>query len=147
MSLLITNFPWIGHQTSAESWGTGRAVARIPRVRGGGTHRSGQVKLRFFNYYNFSYLLTRSQNSIHWIFLFHESSLINFRLLTATCAAAVTCSRLPRPTAGGTARSAWPRRGTPWSPPSPQPEFPLSSWPRVRPFFFWGQLFLALNSP
>lgn len=31
-----------GHQTSAESWGTGRAVARIARVRGGGTHRSGQ---------------------------------------------------------------------------------------------------------
>lgn len=31
-----------GHQTSAESWGTGRAVARVPRVRGGGTHRSGQ---------------------------------------------------------------------------------------------------------
>ena len=33
---------FVGHQTSAESWGTGRAVARIPRVRGGGTHRSGQ---------------------------------------------------------------------------------------------------------
>jgi large subunit ribosomal protein L4e len=32
-----------GHQTSAESWGTGRAVARIPRVGGGGTHRSGQA--------------------------------------------------------------------------------------------------------
>ncbi|CAJ0576169.1 unnamed protein product, partial [Mesorhabditis spiculigera] len=31
-----------GKQSSAESWGTGRAVARIPRVRGGGTHRSGQ---------------------------------------------------------------------------------------------------------
>lgn len=31
-----------GHQTSAESWGTGRAVARIPRVSGGGTNRSGQ---------------------------------------------------------------------------------------------------------
>ena len=30
-------------QTSAESWGTGRAVARIPRVGGGGTHRSGQA--------------------------------------------------------------------------------------------------------
>merc|ERR1712242_350431 len=30
-----------GEQTSAESWGTGRAVARIPRVRGGGTSRSG----------------------------------------------------------------------------------------------------------
>ena len=33
-----------GHQTSAESWGTGRAVARIPRVRGGGTHRSVHLK-------------------------------------------------------------------------------------------------------
>jgi large subunit ribosomal protein L4e len=33
---------YAGHQTSAESWGTGRAVARIPRVPGGGTHRSGQ---------------------------------------------------------------------------------------------------------
>ncbi|CAG0914619.1 unnamed protein product [Notodromas monacha] len=36
-----------GHQTSAESWGTGRAVARIPRVRGGGTHRSGQATVAF----------------------------------------------------------------------------------------------------
>ena len=32
-----------GEQTSAISWGTGRAVARIPRVSGGGTHRSGQA--------------------------------------------------------------------------------------------------------
>jgi len=32
-----------GHQTSAESWGTGRAVSRIPRVQGGGTQRSGQA--------------------------------------------------------------------------------------------------------
>ncbi|CAL0326811.1 unnamed protein product [Lupinus luteus] len=32
-----------GHQTSAESWGTGRAVSRIPRVSGGGTHRAGQA--------------------------------------------------------------------------------------------------------
>eukprot|EP00591_Stephanopyxis_turris_P016573 CAMPEP_0195541588 /NCGR_PEP_ID=MMETSP0794_2-20130614/51166_1 /TAXON_ID=515487 /ORGANISM="Stephanopyxis turris, Strain CCMP 815" /LENGTH=377 /DNA_ID=CAMNT_0040675691 /DNA_START=50 /DNA_END=1183 /DNA_ORIENTATION=+ len=31
-----------GHQTAAESWGTGRAVSRIPRVTGGGTSRSGQ---------------------------------------------------------------------------------------------------------
>merc|ERR1711998_29680 len=31
-----------GYETAAESWGTGRAVARIPRVPGGGTHRSGQ---------------------------------------------------------------------------------------------------------
>lgn len=31
-----------GHQHSAHSWGTGRAVSRIPRVSGGGTHRAGQ---------------------------------------------------------------------------------------------------------
>lgn len=35
--------PMAGYQTSAESWGTGRAVARIPRVPGGGTHRAGQA--------------------------------------------------------------------------------------------------------
>jgi len=32
-----------GMKHSAESWGTGRAVARIPRVCGSGTHRSGQA--------------------------------------------------------------------------------------------------------
>jgi len=32
-----------GKQHSAESWGTGRAVARIPRISGSGTHRSGQA--------------------------------------------------------------------------------------------------------
>ncbi|XP_027156381.1 60S ribosomal protein L4-like [Coffea eugenioides] len=31
-----------GHQTSTESWGTGRAVSRISRVPGGGTHCAGQ---------------------------------------------------------------------------------------------------------
>ena len=31
-----------GKQCSAHSWGTGRAVSRIPRVGGSGTHRSGQ---------------------------------------------------------------------------------------------------------
>jgi large subunit ribosomal protein L4e len=34
--------PKAGMRHSAESWGTGRAVARIPRVGGGGTSRSGQ---------------------------------------------------------------------------------------------------------
>ncbi|KAJ1674821.1 60S ribosomal protein L4B [Spiromyces aspiralis] len=36
-------FRHAGEQTSAISWGTGRAAARIPRVGGGGTHRSGQA--------------------------------------------------------------------------------------------------------
>ena len=30
-----------GHEHSAESWGTGRAVARVPRIGGSGTSRSG----------------------------------------------------------------------------------------------------------
>jgi len=33
---------YAGKKVSASSWGTGRAVARIPRVGGGGTSRSGQ---------------------------------------------------------------------------------------------------------
>ena len=33
-------FKRAGHQHSAISWGTGRAVARVPRVSGGGTARS-----------------------------------------------------------------------------------------------------------
>ncbi|KAH9817701.1 ribosomal protein L4 [Melampsora americana] len=32
-----------GEQTSAESWGTGCAVARMPCVGGGGTHQSDQA--------------------------------------------------------------------------------------------------------
>jgi len=32
----------VGYETAAASWGTGRAVARVPRAPGGGTHRAGQ---------------------------------------------------------------------------------------------------------
>lgn len=34
--------PLAGMQHSAESWGTGRAVARVPRVKASGTRRAGQ---------------------------------------------------------------------------------------------------------
>ena len=37
-----------GMKTSAKSWGTGRAVARVPRVPGSGTHRSGQGAIANF---------------------------------------------------------------------------------------------------
>jgi len=37
-----------GYQTAAQSWGTGRAVARVPRVPGGGSHRSGQAAFANF---------------------------------------------------------------------------------------------------
>ena len=33
--------PKAGYGYAAESWGTGRAVARIPRIGGSGTSRSG----------------------------------------------------------------------------------------------------------
>jgi len=36
-------FHHAGQEHSAESWGTGRAVARIPRISGSGTSRSGQA--------------------------------------------------------------------------------------------------------
>jgi len=38
----ISVFCEAGHETAAQSWHTGRAVARIPRAPGGGTHRAGQ---------------------------------------------------------------------------------------------------------
>jgi len=37
-----------GYGTAAQSWGTGRAVARVPRVPGGGSHRSGQAAFANF---------------------------------------------------------------------------------------------------
>lgn len=37
-----SRFNRAGHQHSAESWGTGRAVARVPRISGSGTSRNGQ---------------------------------------------------------------------------------------------------------
>ncbi|KAL8524139.1 hypothetical protein ACS0TY_013922 [Phlomoides rotata] len=36
------HLPDVMNAISAESWGTGRAVSRIPRVLGGSTHRTGQ---------------------------------------------------------------------------------------------------------
>ena len=61
-----------GHQTSAESWGTGRAVSRIPRVRGGGTHHSGQAAFG-----NVSRVLARNllPNGAQWIGRYETPSL------------------------------------------------------------------------
>lgn len=80
-----------GHQTSAESWGTGRAVARIPRVGGGGTHRSGQVRLCFVE------KLVGGDGE-----LIARSSFLRPR--SETCAVVDACSRLPRSGASGTSR-------------------------------------------
>jgi len=60
-----------GDQTSAESWGTSRGIARIPRVGGGQTHRSGQARRKLFGY------LTRNPQVSFF-----------FRVPSATCAMA-----------------------------------------------------------
>ena len=40
--------PLAGKQHSAESWGTGRAMARVPRVKASGTRRAGQAAFANF---------------------------------------------------------------------------------------------------
>ena len=37
-----------GHRNSSDSWGTGRAKARVPRVRGSGSGRTGQAAIANF---------------------------------------------------------------------------------------------------
>ncbi|CAK1592330.1 unnamed protein product [Parnassius mnemosyne] len=76
-----------GHQTSAESWGTGRAVARIPRVRGGGTHRSGQGA--FGNMCRGGRMFAPTKPWRRW----HRR--VNLRLRRAAAAAAVAAAGVP----------------------------------------------------
>ncbi|CAH1642729.1 unnamed protein product [Spodoptera littoralis] len=76
-----------GHQTSAESWGTGRAVARIPRVRGGGTHRSGQGA--FGNMCRGGRMFAPTKPWRRW----HRR--VNLRQRRAAVAAAVAASGVP----------------------------------------------------
>ncbi|XP_063545225.1 large ribosomal subunit protein uL4 [Cydia strobilella] len=76
-----------GHQTSAESWGTGRAVARIPRVRGGGTHRSGQGA--FGNMCRGGRMFAPTKPWRRW----HRR--VNLRLRRAAIAAAVAAAGVP----------------------------------------------------
>merc|ERR1712121_210592 len=73
-----------GHQTSAESWGTGRAVARIPRVRGGGTHRSGQGA--FGNMCRGGRMFAPTKTWRRW----HRKINVNQRRYTMTSAIAAT---------------------------------------------------------
>ncbi|KAK1345010.1 hypothetical protein QTO34_013714 [Cnephaeus nilssonii] len=53
-----------GQEISAESWGADRAVAQIPKVRGGGTHRSGQGSTE--NTYCGSYMFVSTKTWYHW---------------------------------------------------------------------------------
>ena len=71
-----------GMQVAASSWGTGRAVSRIPRVRGGGTHRAGQgaygTQLFYIFYVLSMYCVfenntTESGSSLHLFFAFSLS--------------------------------------------------------------------------
>merc|ERR1712109_83357 len=73
-----------GHQTSAESRGTGRAVARIPRVRGGGTHRSGQAA--FGNMWRAGRMFAPLKTWRKW----HRMCNVNQRRYATTAAIAAT---------------------------------------------------------
>lgn len=97
-----------GHQTSAESWGTGRAVARIPRVGGGGTHRSGQVSRKGLN----EQITAADQVELPFL-----------RPPSVTCAVVDACSPLPRSGASGTSRSTSTRSVSLLCPPLPPPPF------------------------
>ena len=78
---------WAGHQTSAESWGTGRAVSRIPRVAGGGTHRAGQAA--FGNMCRGGHMFNPNRTWRRW----HRSS--NLTQKRHAMASALAASALP----------------------------------------------------
>jgi len=78
-----------GHQTSAEGWGTGRAVARIPRVKGGGSHRSGQGA--FGNMCRGGHMFAPTTGQV--------------KVRLETCAEVVICLRLPKSTEDGIGES------------------------------------------
>lgn len=76
-----------GHQTSAESWGTGRAVSRIPRVPGGGTHRAGQGA--FGNMCRGGHMFAPKHTWRRW----HKK--VNRKLRRYATASAIAASALP----------------------------------------------------
>lgn len=79
--------PEAGHQTSAESWGTGRAVARVPRVNGGGTHRAGQAA--FANFCRSGRMFAPTKTWRRW----HRATNLNQKRYAT--ASAVAASALP----------------------------------------------------
>lgn len=127
--LLLTRIA--GHETPAESWGTGRAVARIPRVPGGGTSRSGQgafgnmcrggeCKVAF---------------SVHFVlcswFCITTRWWLGSNMVCVRTSTQVACSPRPRCGAAGTARSTSTSAATPQCLLLPHRLSRLSSWPVV----------------
>lgn len=78
-----------GHQHSAHSWGTGRAVSRIPRVSGGGTHRAGQGA--FGNMCRGGRMFAPTKVYRRW---HRKINKTQRRQATASCIAATACTPL-----------------------------------------------------
>ena len=76
--------PEAGMQHSAESWGTGRAIARVPRVKGGGTNRAGQAA--FANFCRKGRLAHPTKTDRR----FHKKSSLNERRTATAIAVAAT---------------------------------------------------------
>jgi large subunit ribosomal protein L4e len=77
-------FARAGMQTPAVSWGTGRAVSRIPRVPGGGTSRSGQGA--FGNMCRGGRMFAPNKIWRKW----HKKISVNQRRYAVSCALAAT---------------------------------------------------------
>ena len=103
-----------GHQHSAESWGTGRAVARIPRVSGGGTHRAGQVNQRVIKtIYIINITVSPKKKSKRKLSKqYHLLLIFVYRVLSVTCVEEEECSIQQRSGESGMSRSIKIRKDT-----------------------------------
>jgi hypothetical protein len=102
---------YAGKTPSAQSWGTGRAVARIPRVAGGGTSRSGQGAFgnvrapaikRSGSHHAWTRVLPLVNPDLLSPRLTHELSPCTCN--QNRCAVVAACSPPPSPTASGLVR-------------------------------------------
>ncbi|CDR94094.1 ribosomal protein RPL4A, putative [Babesia bigemina] len=82
-----------GYQTSARSWGTGRAMARVPRVKGGGTHRAGQAAYANFCKAGGMYAPTRVWRRWHRKVNLKEKRQAIAAAIAATAVAPIVMSR------------------------------------------------------
>ena len=79
--------PTAGGQHSAESWGSGRAVARVPRVKGSGTRRAGQAA--FANFARKGRMAHPTKTTRRW----HRKTPLTLR--RTVCAMSVAATAVP----------------------------------------------------
>lgn len=78
--------PEAGKQHSAESWGTGRAMARVPRVKASGTRRAGQAA--FANFARKGRMAHPTQTHRRW----HKQTPLNVRRMVSCMGVAASAN-------------------------------------------------------